>query len=289
MILLCRLLSFLPLGLLHAVGVFCGAVAWLFSPRIRRFQNENMRLALGARQSRKLAFQTICEAGKTALELPKLWLYPQAKVAPYVLEVRGKNLIEQAKSAGKGILFLTPHIGSFDMAGQFVASNFKITALYRPAKQAWLDALIKQGRARGNLQIAEANLSGVRKLLKALKNGETVGLLPDQTPRLGEGRWLNFFGKPAYTMTLAARLAETNCAVIYAVCERLPKGAGYILHFSAGKKTLEGTLNARAQLINHEIEALILQYPTQYLWAYNRYKRPSGVEKAPVQIDESTL
>jgi lauroyl/myristoyl acyltransferase len=72
------------------------------------------------------------------------------------------------------------------------------------------------------LHLAAADLSGVRSLLKALKRGEAVGMLPDQAPKTGEGRWLDFFGKPAYTMTLAARLASSGATVIMVWAERFP-------------------------------------------------------------------
>jgi hypothetical protein len=81
-------------------------------------------------------------------------------------------------------------------------------------------------RTAPGMQAAPANLSGVRQMLRALRKGETVGLLPDQVPPDGQGVWVPFFGRTAYTMTLAARLAQqTGCAVVLTWCERLP-GAG---------------------------------------------------------------
>src|SRR5690606_10265563 len=121
-------------------------------------------------------------------------------------------------------------------------------------KQAWLQTMIERGRQRATLHLAPADLSGVRGLLKALKKGEAVGLLPDQAPKMGEGRWLPFFGRPAYTMTLAARLSETGATVLLTWGERLPGGAGYHLHFSTPTAPIEGDTVARAAAINHEVE-----------------------------------
>ena len=137
------------------------------------------------------------------------------------------------------------------------------------------------------LHLAAADLSGVRGLIKALKRGEAVGLLPDQAPKMGEGKWLPFFGKPAYTMTLAARLTETGAAVIFAFGERLSGGAGYRMHLRGPQFPIEGSLEERATAINREIEALIRSCPGQYLWGYNRYKRPRGVEPPPVAAGET--
>jgi KDO2-lipid IV(A) lauroyltransferase len=121
-------------------------------------------------------------------------------------------------------------------------------------------------------------------LLKALKRGEAVGMLPDQAPKVGEGRWMDFFGRPAYTMTLAARLTESGAAVIMVWAERLPGGAGYHFHLQRPTQSITGTTETRAQQISHEIEHLIRQCPEQYLWGYNRYKRPRGVEAPPESL-----
>jgi KDO2-lipid IV(A) lauroyltransferase len=121
----------------------------------------------------------------------------------------------------------------------------------------------------------------VRRLLKALKTGEAVGMLPDQVPGKGEGLWLPFFGRPAYTMTLAARLAETGATVLMAYAERLHYGAGYHLKLFPLSGALEGDLATRAAQLNRELEALVRLCPEQYLWGYNRYKVPAGADAPP--------
>jgi len=143
--------------------------------------------------------------------------------------------------------------------------------------------LILNGRKREHLHLAPADLSGVRSLIKALKKGQAVGMLPDQAPKVGEGVWLKFFGRYAYTMTLAARLTETGATTLLAWGERLPKGRGYRLHFRPPLQVLSGSTIERAAQINGEIEALVRECPAQYLWGYNRYKRPGGAEPPPVE------
>jgi KDO2-lipid IV(A) lauroyltransferase len=215
------------------------------------------------------------------LELPKIWLHPLAATTALVVKVSGWELVEAAQREGKGLVYLTPHLGCFEIAAQYLSAQAPISVLYRPPKQAWLQAIIEEGRAREQLHLAPADLSGVRTLLKALKRGEAVGMLPDQAPKVGEGRWLNFFGRPAYTMTLAARLTESGASVLLVSVERLPGGAGYHFRLQALAQPMTGTTEARAQQINHEMERLIRQCPEQYLWGYNRYKRPAGAEPPP--------
>ena len=284
MVLLFRILSHLPLAWLHRIGALLGWLTWLFSPTYRRHIREYMVLALGETDARRVQPSAIAHAGRSALELPRIWLRPLPDAVAHVVKVSGWERVEAATRAGKGIVYLTPHLGCFEVTAQYLSTHAPITVLYRPPKQAWLQTMIEAGRARSQLRIAAADLAGVRALLKALKRGEAIGLLPDQAPKFGEGRWMNFFGKPAYTMTLAARLTESGAAVIMVWAERLPGGAGFHFHVQAPTQPIRGTTEERAQQINQQIEHLIRQCPEQYLWGYNRYKRPRGVEAPPEKI-----
>lgn len=257
-----RLLARLPLPLLHNLGALAGWLAWLLSPTYRRHLRENTAQA-GVAAVRAAA---VAEAGKTLCELPKLWLRPQEEVVGRVARASGWELVEEAWRAGRGILFLTPHLGCFEITAQYYAKHRPITVLYRRPRQAWLAPIIESGRG-ANLKLAPADVAGVKKLLKALRAGEAAGMLPDQAPGAGEGVWAPFFGRPAYTMTLAARLAQTGATVILAYAERLPYGAGYHLRLFAPA----GPVATPAD-VNREIERLVMMCPEQYLWGYNRYK-----------------
>ena len=281
MTLLFRFLSYWPLAWLHQLGALLGWLTWIFSPTYRRHMRDNMVLALGEEGMLRARSATIAHAGRQSLELPKIWLRPLEETAARVVKISGWELVEAAAQAGKGIVYLTPHLGCFEVTAQYLSTHAPITVLYRPPKQAWLQTMIEAGRARAQLHIAAADLTGVRTLLKALKRGEAVGMLPDQAPKVGEGRWIDFFGKPAYTMTLAARLTESGAATIMVWAERLPDGAGYHFHLQAPTQTLVGDTEQRAQIISNEIAHLIRLCPEQYLWGYNRYKRPRGVEAPP--------
>jgi KDO2-lipid IV(A) lauroyltransferase len=119
----------------------------------------------------------IAEAGKSLLELPKIWLRPQDEVVGRVVKVSGWELVEDAWAAGRGILFLTPHLGCFEVTAQYYAARRPITVLYRRPKQDWLAPLIEEGRG-ANLKLAPADLSGVRRLLKALRAARPSACCP---------------------------------------------------------------------------------------------------------------
>ncbi|MGH8749734.1 MAG: lysophospholipid acyltransferase family protein [Burkholderiales bacterium] len=276
--LLIRLLAALPLPLLHAAGTLLGWAIYVLSPTYRRHLRENLiRAGYSDAATRRAA---IAAAGKGVLELPAIWLRPRAQVLRWVRRIDGEALLEAARAQGLGIVFLTPHQGCFEITAKVAAERFPITALYRPPKQRFVQLLIEAGRAGPNLRLATPDYAGVRELLGALKRKEAVGVLPDQVPSEGEGEWVEFFGRPAYTMTLAGRLARRSGSVtLLAFGERLPRGRGYVVHLRPLPAPLPGESDARC--VNRALEALVRECPQQYLWGYNRYKRPRGAPPPP--------
>ncbi len=278
MVLFFQLLSRLPLCLVHTMGALLGWLTYLGSPTYRRHLKANMAQA-GIDPGLRPA--VIAESGKQAVEVSHIWLRSQQEAVALVVDVDGLEHVLAAQRSGKGIIYLTPHLGCFEITGQYLSMLADFTALYRPPRHESMRRMIEIGRRRPRLHLAPADLSGVRCLVKALKKGQAVCLLPDQAPQVGEGVWLDFFGRPAYTMTLAARLTETGATPVFMWGERLPGGRGFKLHFRPPLREIVGDTVARARRINQEMEALIRQKPEQYLWGYNRYKRPAGVEAPP--------
>ncbi|TWO70472.1 lysophospholipid acyltransferase family protein [Caenimonas sedimenti] len=257
-----------PLPLLHAVGAVLGWLAFLASPTYRRRFLANAAQAGYAWREVRSA---VAEAGKLLGEVPRLWF-------GYTPPVRweGEERILAARALGRGVVCLTPHLGCFEVTAQAFGARFgHITVLYRPARKAWLRELVDTARNRPNLSAAPATLPGVRQMLKALRAGEAIGLLPDQVPPHGLGVWAPFFGSPAYTMTLAGRLAQqTGAPLLLFWGERLPRGQGYCIHVRdwVGEQPVDPA--AAARQLNENMEALVRECPGQYLWGYARYKQP---------------
>ncbi|MCR5883960.1 lysophospholipid acyltransferase family protein [Rhizobacter sp. J219] len=266
----------LPLALLHALGAFLGWVTYLLSPTYRR------RMVANAAQAGLRPAQwkpAIASAGRMVMELPYLWMRkPDEPILPRV-RFEGEALLAAALGRGNGVLLLTPHMGCFEVAAQAIAERFgavqPITVLYRPARQPWLRDLVRTSRERPRLHAAPASLAGVRQMIRALRKGEMVGLLPDQVPPEGMGVWAPFFGREAYTMTLATRLVQqTGAELLLTWVERLPRGGGYVQRFFPFPEPLPTDGTAAAIAINRAMEGLIRQCPQQYLWGYHRYKSP---------------
>ena len=266
-----KIFSRLPLGLAQALGGLLGWCVFVASTTYRR------RFLAQARQAGLVAAQwrpAVAAAGGLVAELPRLWL---GKPVPVLWD--GQAHVEAALAAGRGIVFLTPHLGCFEITAQAYAARFgatqPMTVLFRPPRQAWLRHWVATARARPGLNTAPTTPGGVRQLLRALKQGECVGLLPDQVPPEGQGLWLPFFGREAYTMTLAARLAQqTGASVLLAWGERLAGGRGFAVHVQPLPASLAGDTAQAASQINQAIEGLIRACPGQYLWGYARYKQP---------------
>ena len=275
MLFLLRLVARLPLPLLHALGVVLGWAVYLSSPRYRRDVKRN--LAAAGLGDFRLRCAAIGEAGKSVLEVPAIWLRPFEQVADLVVEVQGWEHMDEGAKRGKGLIVVTPHIGCWEIAGQYIASRMPITVMYRTPKIRALEPLMRIGRSRGPaMKSIPADLRGVRAMLKALKRGEAIGLLPDQVPGIGEGEWVEFFGRPAYTMTLVGRIAEqTGAPVLLCCAERLPGGRGY--RFIAEPMLAPRPPESAVRALNRSLERLIRRHPEQYLWGYNRYKVPAGV------------
>jgi KDO2-lipid IV(A) lauroyltransferase len=268
-----RILSWLPLRVLHALGTVLGWSIYGMSPTYRRRLRENLAAAGYADARTRRA--AIASAGQMLTEVPALWFRPQREVARLVLRIEGAQAALAAIAQKKPVLFLTPHMGCFEITAQYAAQQAPITVLYRPPKMRWLDPLMREGRGRGEIRLVPADLSGVRELFGALKRGEAAGFLPDQVPGRGEGAWAQFFGRPAYTMTLAAKLAAREGVACYlAYARRLPRGAGYEIVLRPFPERMPGETPTRQ--LNRAIEELIRECPEQYLWSYNRYKTPAG-------------
>lgn len=323
---LARWLARWPLWLLHSFGGWLGWAVYAAAPAYRRRFREQARLAgvppTAARRAVAEAGRMVAElprlwlhdpvtppdAGDTtvpsefapsgaggfarrpraarASRLPDA--PPARRGLPAPVEWDGRALVEAARREGRGVLFMTPHLGCFEITAQAYAAAFgrdsPVTVMYRPARQAWLRELQARSRDRPGLSAVPASLAGVRQMVRALRRGETVGLLPDQVPPEGLGEWAPFFGRPAYTMTLAARLAaQTDAVPLLIWGERLPRGAGYRLHvrpYPEPAVLVAPSAVAAAASVNRAMESLIRECPQQYLWGYHRHKRPRPLSSA---------
>ncbi len=277
-----KLFSMFPLPVLHVLGAWLGWAVYGLSASYRHKIDAHSKIACPNDEGLRLRAVrgSVKHAGMALLELPFLWGLSTQKGAAACTEISGWDVMERANVRGKGVIFLTPHMGSFESAAQIFSTRAPITVLYRPNRNPELQKIIEGSRARDNVALAPTNMTGVKTLLKALKRGEAVGMLPDQVPAWGEGVWAPMFGQPAYTMTLPGRLHQaTGAAIVLAVGFRKPNGKGFCLELYEGPESLSADPVQAATQVNAEMEKLILMRPDQYYWGYERYKAPKGLQE----------
>ena len=278
-----KLLAKLPLRWLHGAGRCLGIVVYLFPGRYRtRIQKNSAQAGYsGAHFARRAAAET----GAMILETPKVWLEPEVCLAQ--CSSQDEAVVQAALAEQRGILYLTPHLGCFEITARALIKHGPITVMYRPPRQAFIEPAMQVSRNMEGLNAVPASVRGIREFLRALKRGEAVGMLPDQVPSTGDGLWAPFFGKAAYTMTLAAKLAlQANVPVVLTAGERLPKGKGWRIHYlrlDLGTNT-EPSIEDMVYAINAAMETLIRRFPEQYLWSYNRYKIPPEAPAIPAAL-----
>ena len=265
----------LPLELLRMIGFIFSWIFWLSSKRYRlRFQ-KNWIIAknhsAGAMENASL-IKAISRAGNCVFDLPKIWCGNDLNNK---VEINGYKGIEPLLRQGKGLICLSPHLGSFELVPKIFSSQLPISILYKPSKNNHLEKLLKNLRPTKNVTMVQPNFSGVKKLVSAIKKGEIVGLLPDQVPPLDHGISQSFFGHPAYTMTLASKLILlTGAPVIWTYVQYKKNGWRVTIEPWSLNELSNKNISEMTSEINQKVEELILKDPESYMWSYDRYRQP---------------
>lgn len=274
---LIRCLGYLPLPLSRALGSLVGRLVWQSGGRSARVTDTNLRLcfpALDEAERRALARASLIETAKTAAEAAVVWQRSTEWLVRHTLAIEGLDQIEQAQAEGRGVLIIAPHLGNWEVIPGLLARYGTFTAMYQPPKIPGMDALILKGRSKAGIQMAPTNRRGVSQLLKALKKGELVGILPDQIPEADSGAEVApFFGQPAMTMTLIHNLvARTGALPLMVYAERIPKGFRLVIR--PAEPGIGGDdVQASVAALNASVEACVREIPAQYQWEYKRFNR----------------
>lgn len=277
-----RLASHLPLSWLHGVGALVGRIAELLKTREWRVTRRNHELVgatLGAADRDAFVRDVLVHTGRNLTELAKIWGATPQRALALIRHVHGREHLDAANAQGRGVIVAAPHLGCWELLNLWLCAQGPLAILYRVPQHAEWEALLRNARGKLDAVQVRADAAGVRELLRCLKQGMTLGILPDQRAKGGEGEFAPFFGLPCKSMTLLSRLAEkTDAAVVFGFAERLPRGRGFDLHFlpaEPGIVSADRTLAVAA--LHRGIEACVRLAPTQYQWTYKRYSAQPGV------------
>lgn len=273
-----KFIAVLPSCLQGSLAYFACHIVWLLRLDMRKTSEINIALCfpeLSAKEQRTLAKQSIYHTIMVALELPKVWTQAAEKSLQQIVEVEGKDLLDQAREQGKGVIVIAPHLGNWEYLGLFLGHYYQSVSLYQPPKRAWLEDITRQGREKTGATLVPTNKKGVLALLKALKTGGLTGILPDQMPDRESGTaFVPFFGQIVPTMTLIPSLVQRgNIVAVAGFAQRLGKGRFKIVFKPAPEAIYDANEHQSATGLNQAVEQLVRLVPEQYQWEYKRFRR----------------
>lgn len=272
------LVAKLPLAWQQALAKQLAKLAWRFAKREEHISQVNLNLCfkeLSTTEKEDLALASFQQQACTLVEMGYVWLAPKQRVLNSLVSVSGIEEVLAAQDAKQPVIILAPHLGQWELIAFWLSYYRNFTFMYSPPDSKQVDALMRAGRSRTGGQLVAADLKGVAGLLKALRKGGLVGILPDQVPNRGQGGVLApFFGQPALTATLLPKLVEkTKAQVFTCVALREPQGKGFNLVFQpADARVYSANEEEAAAGVNASVEAVISLAPSQYQWAYKRFK-----------------
>lgn len=278
-----RIIGLFPLVLVRLMGAGAARLSWVLQTRDAKVTQTNIEMCfplLNEQQRNALARQSLIETGKLALEICSVWMNNGDWVRSKVKKIHGEQLLVDALAKQKGVIVLAPHFGNWEVLGRFLPNYAKTTNLYQPPKQAFIEPLMRASRGRDGAVLAPANLRGVSQLLVALKKGGITGILPDQCPEQGSGRFSPFCSHSAYTITLVHGLLQrTGCQVLLATAKRVKNGFE-IYYIEPDEAIYSEDVQTSVDGLNKTVESCITLAPEQYQWEYKRFKkRPEGEAK----------
>ena len=273
-------LGLLPLPVLHLCGLVAGLLLAVVPNKLARLSRIHMLYCLPDRPWWRRQWIVLCSlvhSMAATLEAPAIWFGPRRRLRRWLRAPEATAQLAALRAEGKGVLWLCPHWGAWELAGMFCAAHGSMTSVYKPQKGA-MDALILQGRSRLGAQLVPTDAQGVRQVLAALKRMEMVGILPDHDPPEGSGVFAPFFGHPAHTMELVSKLARRSGAPVWFCLAERRLFRGFRIVLLPAPAAVADPADGPVAL-NAGVETVVLRDPGQYWWGYERYRRqpPGGV------------
>lgn len=284
-----KILSLLPLPAIRALGSAVGILVLKLSKNSSRRLRKNLLITgLATEANIDLMVRKTAEAmGMTLAEAALIaWQKNYSRINKLFEVDESFTKVKQLLASGQNIVFLTPHIGNFELAIKYFALNLpmNINILYKPEKDPILNAIMLEGRTEPNVTPVPTNRKGVLSLMKHFKSGGTIGILPDNVASGGDGEWVKFFGHYVYATSLAAKICQTpNSCVMFVQNLRTPNGfKSRCIPFNPSSSDTHNII----QEMYGEIEKMVLEAPEQYYWSYDRFRDVTGAKPKPNDYQE---
>lgn len=270
----CRLLSPLPIAVLRLIGSAAGRIVFRLNGRAVRATRTNIGIVYphaDTASRERLVRDSIRHTVMLVPETVALWTWSLPRLATLAKSVEGESLL-RARPPGRGLLVLLLHHGNWEFLGYYLNTVAPLAPLYERPKSPAFDAALRAARARFGNRSAPDSVGGLRQLLKVLRTGGMVAVLPDQVPAPGSGVAAPFFGRDAFTMTLVSKLLQrVDADIVIATATRVAGGfAVRIENVDPEIRNPDPVASTRA--MNAAFEAIVARHPEQYQWEYKRYR-----------------
>lgn len=280
---LTRLLAITPLPLLHGLAWPLGQLMYWLPWQKHRVIRTNLALcfpSLSAAERKRLHRAYLVEQLRLVVEAGAVFHWSVERIEAR-LQIEGWDLVEAAAERGQGVMFVSGHVGNWELLNLFISSRLPLATLYRKPDQPALDVFICRPRQRFGGSVVPGGSPALRGMLAQLRRGQAVAVAADIQPKRGEGVFVPFLGQPALTMTLVNRLAQkTGCAVIFCSGLRRPRGQGWQFRFEEAPALIADADPVLAMsAMNRWLGKVVERAPAQYLWLYKRFSRQPDASK----------
>ena len=272
------LLARLPWRLQRVLGHWLGGFLHVALRDRRRVAERNIALCfpeLEAAQQAGLVRRSFSELGIGLFEFARAW-WGSVQPMRHDLRVEGLEHLAAAREDGRGVIVISGHFTTLEMAARLMCDYAPLAGMYRPHDQGAMEWAVKHGRLRYASHMFTRE--ELRPALKHLKQGGLLWFAPDQDTRRGESVFVPFFGRPAYSLTSTHQLARLSGAAVIVFAHERRADGGYTLRLSPAFADFPSKdATADTARVMAAIEAMVRQVPAQYLWIHRRFKRqPEG-------------
>ena len=275
-----RFFAWLPLPVARRLSRALGYLYYWLGPKRVDIARINIRLCfphLSAAEQEGLVKQSILQAAMWIGEAGMAWLWPMPKILEHVT-VRNPEVLINALRQDRGVILALPHMGNWEVVNAVICSQYDFACLYKHDDEVpLLSQFIYRRRSASGIVMAPADTGGIRKLVKQLKAGSIVGLLPDHKPTAEMGVFAPFFGVPALTGTLISSLARKHQTTVLTMTV-VRTVAGFEVVYDEVKDQQADNALVAATALNAAIERCVALAPAQFQWVYTRFsKQPDGL------------
>lgn len=272
-------LHWLPLPILGRLGEGIGDLLFVLVKKRRNIALTNLAICmpeLSAEQRTELARRHFAAYARSVLERGILW-WGSEKRLRRLIQVEPRVPLDQI--AAGPVILLCPHFVCLDVAGVAVMLESSLCSIYTRQQSRVFDEALRKGRSRFRPIRLFSRADGVKPIIRAMREGLPFFMLPDMDFGAKDAEFVDFFGKPASTLTAPARIAAaTGAALIPVVANYLPNYQGWKVTFHEAWKDYPGPdILEATRRMNAFIEQRVLEAPAEYFWAHKRFKtRPPG-------------